>query len=395
MISLSVSFDNITNFFSKLSFESKFFYIFQNLFIIGQDFSYLLCSKTTSLECAHPVGMTINPPAWSLAVELGFYLLAPFVLKNEKRTFFFVLLGCFYFLFLNIIIFPVDWIDHLRPLSILELNYYFYPSSFVFFGSGALAFQLSKRNLEPNYLASIIVIILLSFAQTVMPFWHLLVVSLAIPVLFKYTERNRIDRLIGELSYPVYIVHFPILLFVGQHDAFIKRYFNALSAGSCVAIISILISVLIYIFIENRVRIYRNSMNFFPEKTPQEKRKNSVFASVPIVYILFPFIFCFYIYFNQSANNVIDKYSEQPFNFTDSNWVGGVGINFSGFFVTNNIENRGHYQKGKLVKFSNGEVREILNISQSATGIFLNVHVNGNPLDGKKVGFPNKIKVIE
>lgn len=75
-IALLVSFDSIVNFYDHLSIGSKFYFIFQNLFIFEQDLSYLLCINTKSFECAYPVGMTVNPPAWSLAVELGFYLIA-------------------------------------------------------------------------------------------------------------------------------------------------------------------------------------------------------------------------------------------------------------------------------------------------------------------------------
>ena len=38
-------------------------------------------------------------------------------------------------------------------------------------------------------------------------------VFLMVPILFALTNRSRIDRLIGELSYPVYLIHPHVLMF--------------------------------------------------------------------------------------------------------------------------------------------------------------------------------------
>lgn len=130
LIALFVSFGNVVDYYEHLSIGAKFYFIFQNVFIFGQDLPYLLCIKTTSFGCASPVGMTINPPAWSLAVELGFYLTAPYILKSEQKTFAFVLLGCGYLLSINKIHFPLDSVEYLRSVDISAFNYYFYPSSF-------------------------------------------------------------------------------------------------------------------------------------------------------------------------------------------------------------------------------------------------------------------------
>ena len=110
-IAIVVSFTSINVFFNHLSIGAKLYFIFQNIFILGQDLSYLLCIKATSFSCAAGDSMSINPPAWSLAVELGFYLIAPYILKSEKKTFAFVVLGCIYLLSLNRIYLPLNSID--------------------------------------------------------------------------------------------------------------------------------------------------------------------------------------------------------------------------------------------------------------------------------------------
>lgn len=292
-----VAFGGISIFFEHLSITAKFRFIFSNLFIFGQDLSYLLCDKTISIVCANPLAMNINPPAWTLSVELGFYLIAPFILKSEKKTFVFVLLGCGYLLSINYIHFPINLVNYLQPVGLLVFNYHFYPSSIIFFGGGALAYHLSKKSLEPHYFAAIFAIILLSFTQTIMPFWHLLFISMAIPVLFDYTATNTIDRSIGELSYPTYILHWPVLLFVRPFVQSYPDYFKLIGLGTWVAIISSVMGFLIYFIIESRVSKFRYSKRFFGSEASSNKRKKYLgIGIILLTYSLFPIVLLSYIY---------------------------------------------------------------------------------------------------
>lgn len=391
-IAFFVSFGVIGDFFDHLSIGAKIYFIFQNFFIFGQDLSYLLCIKTTSFACANPVAMTINPPAWSLAVELGFYLIAPYILKSEKKTFIFVLLGCGYLLSINHIYFPLNSVDFFRPVDITAFNYYFYPSSFPFFGGGALAYHLSKRKSQPQYFAAILAIILLSFTQTIMPFWHLLFISMAVPVLFDYTAKNRLDRSIGELSYPAYILHFPVLLFLRPFTQSNPQYFGFISLRSWVAIVLCVIGRVLYLFIEKRVNKYRESEMFFGSQA--SFKSNFVCASIAslsLVYLVFPIAIVTYIYSHQKDTST--QYNLTPYNLTDGNWINGVGRTFPGFFIDNTLGNLDRYKIGKIIRFVNGDTRQIVRVEQSVK--YLTVYVNGNLLDGKQVGFPNKIEIVE
>lgn len=392
IIALLVSFDGISRFFENLSLGAKFFYIFQNFFIFGQDLSYLFCAKTASLQCASPVGMTINPPAWSLAVELGFYLVAPFILRSEKKTFAFILFGCGYLLLLNKIDFPLNFVDYFQSLNISAFNYYFYPSSFIFFGGGALAYHLSKKKIEPHYFAAVIALFALSFTKTIMPFWHLLFISMAIPVLFKYTKKNRLDRAIGELSYPAYILHFPVLLFLRPFTQMHPQYFNIINLGSWVAIVSCLIGLLIYLVVEKKINIYRESKNFLEDEKGEGDKKNIYPLVLLLIFFSLPVAVIAYVYSPQTPW-APPQASSTSYNFTDKNWVNGIHRHMAGFFVTNSSQNMIQFQAGKQLKFSNGEAREIIRAEKS--GPYLNIYITGDRLDGEKVGFPNKIEVIE
>lgn len=386
-IAIIVSFTSINDFFNHLSIGAKLYFIFQNIFIFGQDLSYLLCIKSTSFSCAAGDSMSINPPAWSLAVELGFYLIAPYILKSEKKTFAFVVLGCIYLLSLNRIYLPVNSVDFFSPVDITALNYYFYPSSFSFFGGGALAYHLSKRKTQAHYYAAIFSIILFSFTHTIMPFWHLLFISMAIPVLFNYTAKNRLDRSIGELSYPAYILHFPILVFLRPFTQSHPLYFSFISLGSWVAIISCITGLLLYFYIEKTINVYRMSEKFFGSIA--FAKNNFVSASttsILVIYLIFPFTSVTYIYLHQ-------KVTTHPVNFTDKNWIKGIGRISSIIKINNTLENINRYSVDKVIKFSNNDIRKIIKVETSEQ--FLNIHIDGNPLDGLQVGFPNKIEIVK
>lgn len=81
------------------------------------------------------------------------------------------------------------------------------------------------------------------------------------------------------------------------------------------------------------------------------------------------------------------------FFITDDNWGRGVGKNSAAFFLPNRPAFVSLLAVAKKVRFTNGEIREIIRVDQ--TGIYLNVFLEGQPLDANKVGLPIKIEVIE
>lgn len=72
------------------------------------------------------VSFTLNPPVWSLSIELLFYLTTPFILKSYKKTVAFTFIGIIYGLIMK-----YEWFG-------FTTNYRFdlYYPFFVFFGLG-------------------------------------------------------------------------------------------------------------------------------------------------------------------------------------------------------------------------------------------------------------------
>lgn len=84
--------------------------------------------------------------------------------------------------------------------------------------------------------------------------------------------------------------------------------------------------------------------------------------------------------------------AEVGFYISDENWIRGIARHWAGFFVPNEQEFFDEYEVGKLVKFADGSSREITRVNSS--GFYLNIYLNGDPLDPEKVGLPNKFAVM-
>lgn len=256
ILSLLVSGGLYLEMFSSLTPLSKIFFIVQNLFIFGHDTAYLACYPMQNGACINPIHMTINPPAWSLSVELIFYIIAPFVVKSPRRTIAFLSIGILYLLTLNKLSYPIPALFQVATPP--QFFYYWYPSSFSFFAIGALSYQFSKGIASGYYLPILIAVVASSYTVTIMPLWQAAVIGLAIPTLFNLTKKNKVDRIIGELSFPAYILHWPVLVFVKEHQDSLQWLLKHVSLGSVVATISCAIGLLIYMTIEKRIDRFRH-----------------------------------------------------------------------------------------------------------------------------------------
>lgn len=270
----------------ELGFWRQLSLAFTNIFIIGQDF-FQTVLMTDAYGKHNPltdaaislVGrdffnnqFIIIGQAWSLAEELVFYAIAPFVVFSVRRIvvlLFVSLVVRVFFLWQDTSFPPIVW------------GYWFFPSTLSFFCLGSLSYfgyqtmsSFSERRQE--LLANIAglaigLIFLMWIAVTIrggkgilyegnhydsINHWIFYVcVTVAIPFVFLATKNWRFDRLLGELSYPLYLVHgfvIGIVLSSGALKSPGNLWTEIIIIGCSVGTAS-----LIYMFIEEPIDRFR------------------------------------------------------------------------------------------------------------------------------------------
>lgn len=156
--------------------------------------------------------------AWSLALELGFYALAPFVVQSLWRA------GA-----LLIASIGLRWSMVALGFTSEIWGYHFLPASLCLFLLGSVAYHLyavAKRwrwtpRVGAASFAALFIIFGVSWLRSGVMFgidratgydtprlWAFyLAFAIALPFVFARFKSNRVDRFIGELSYPLYLVH--------------------------------------------------------------------------------------------------------------------------------------------------------------------------------------------
>ena len=168
--------------------------------------------------------LTINPnfneamlisQAWTLVLEILFYLVAPFIVKRSTK---FISLLILISVFIRFIVFVI-----------LRLNGdpttdRFFPAEIVFFLLGAISYKIYKNFKQKNIPTKNLLAVLIStititifynaFSFTLQYHWldfkswgYLGLLTISIPFIFKLTNKLKIDQMIGDLSYPVYLIH--------------------------------------------------------------------------------------------------------------------------------------------------------------------------------------------
>lgn len=202
-----------------------------NLFMIGLDAQWVLSflphdtfghgelvarlTPWPNPQLNGPLFTLINP-AWSLAIELVFYLLAPFLLRSIGRT-------------LAVFIAALGLHLYFGPSNHYFI-FFFAPSVYLFFMAGALTWQISqhyagwytRRSYQLYALLWCLALWQLGHlwpqTEAAHPIgWHsyLKIIGFLpfMPVLFHLTARSRIDRFCADVSYPVFILHGPIFIY--------------------------------------------------------------------------------------------------------------------------------------------------------------------------------------
>jgi peptidoglycan/LPS O-acetylase OafA/YrhL len=194
-----------------------------NLTFLGIDFGYFICVHAASAPSFAFAWSTICPdgrmlllsgavvpPAWTLSLEWYFYLLVPlFCAMSTRRV---VLVTGFSFLLAALI----ALFANVQPW-----NRAFFPAELYLFLLGFLAYRL--KHLIPAALgwacAALVAVTILAYQHIPGFDWQAPVsanfvlyfaLAIALPTLFANGSQIPGERLAGDLSYPIYICHWPV-----------------------------------------------------------------------------------------------------------------------------------------------------------------------------------------
>ncbi len=269
-------FSGSSEFFSKFREypgQAKILLILSNATLFFQDWTLFLAIEANKIIFTPNFSKSdiplysglIIPQAWTLGLEISFYLIAPFILSRKKILF-----------LLLIFSFVVRIILHQIGLGQEDpWVYRFFPSELAFFILGALSQQIlmplykrliPKRCFEITVQVSTYFLVLLSCTYFLIPLNNIIksitlffMFLVLMPFTFFFQNSRSWDKLIGELSYPIYISHMLILLIIST--AFEKYQIdNKTFLAILVVMLSILSAALLNQWISKPIEILRNKI---------------------------------------------------------------------------------------------------------------------------------------
>ena len=276
---------NTANFFdtySTLPESAYLLLIISNLTLFFQDWilffgveakklMFIVNLSTSGVALWH--GLLV-PQAWTLGVELTFYLLAPFILF-KKYIFIPILLGSI-LLRIYLVFIGLGTED--------PWTYRFFPTELSLFLLGALAHQL----LMPIYLKRLgprisicsklatFFLIIVSLIFSFIPLGEVIksialfsIFFLLLPLTFIFQENFKWDRWIGDLSYPIYISHMFVLYCLSflaykmlPYEKFVilgkSVPLDRMIVGIGTVILSIGLAILLNKFVSAPMELFRN-----------------------------------------------------------------------------------------------------------------------------------------
>lgn len=209
-------------YWNTMGLSSIIFLVFTNLFLFLQDAVMFFSLNTTTGQLYFTTNFHNNPPelynflmipqAWTIGVEIAFYLIAPFIVRRKLKIIFPLILAS---LLLRIVLY------YYFNLKNDPWTYRFFPTELVFFLLGVVSYHLYKKlqtmEIKNLYLKLIwigVVAVTIFFNFLPIPgkkFLYLSGFFIVLPFIFLLTKNWKTDTYIGELSYPIYISH--ILVF--------------------------------------------------------------------------------------------------------------------------------------------------------------------------------------
>ncbi|HHO9815263.1 TPA: acyltransferase family protein [Escherichia coli] len=265
--------DPFIHYFNRINSSAQGFMLAVNAIIFGQDVVMFTGVNmkdgaffvTSNFRESDPplYNFLLLPQAWSISVELMFYLIAPFI---ARKNIFFI------FPFIAASFGLKYYTTHVIGLNFDPWTYRFFPSEVGYFLLGVSAYKLLPYARRVNSIKAIPVLVTISTAYIVI-FYHEIdyqykyialcgIFLIAIPIAFDFFKRSKVDRYIGELSYPVYLIHYIIGMAIGcfSSNSILLSYKTEI-----VLLLSIITSVAMMKFIINPIDVIRQKMVLMPQ----------------------------------------------------------------------------------------------------------------------------------
>lgn len=249
---------------SELSAIAILYLFLTNLLLVGQDIVMFLTLNGGELTWTSDFAATplpawkflFNPPAWSISLEIVFYLLAPFVVRRNALLLTALLVAS---LGLKVVLATAYGLAH-DPWS-----YRFFPSETSLFILGIFGYRFyskyrevfaTSRAVHAAAVALFCVWIawIVFYNEVQVPYkgtGFLVYSAIALPFVFTLVMRSRVDQFLGDLSYPIYLSHYPIILVVIQWTN---------NEGIYVAPLAVAFSIVYQVFVANKIERYRHAV---------------------------------------------------------------------------------------------------------------------------------------
>ena len=243
-----------------LGLSSYLLLMFSNTFILFQDVIMFLGVGSdknlifvSNFYITDPMLWTFLfvPQAWSVSIEIMFYLIAPLLLKRNL-----VLISI-----LTIMTFVVRILFYRNGFNQDPWTYRFLPFELGYFFLGTLSyhvyvkirrFKISKSTLITVF--SIILFYSVTYPQfgNISNYIYLLIFALSLPFIFILTKNSKLDSYVGNLSYPMYISHLFIFYVVRIISLpYVKN------SGIKLTFMTIILSILLHELVSKRIELFR------------------------------------------------------------------------------------------------------------------------------------------
>jgi peptidoglycan/LPS O-acetylase OafA/YrhL len=245
--------------------------IFINAFIFGSSWAYWLgFDDSTGLyftldytTSPYPVWSVMSlGPAWTLDLELTFYLLAPFLVKARLKYIFGIIAAS--------LVARFTW--YAMGHDVDPWLYRFFPFEIGLFLAGVASYRVwSALAWKPSAMILMVIFVgvvvsVLDYTRIGLPhgpyasFLYLFVFAALIPCVFELTRSWKVDRFLADMSFPLYLAHWPV-----SGIWFYFRDYLHLSppwpeySGLIPAIASVATAALLVIVLERPVEKWRQS----------------------------------------------------------------------------------------------------------------------------------------